>query len=140
MSEMQTLAGLAEQLNGLETENGTRFSTSLESNDDLDVLTVTAEDHDEFPIYVTIDESQLLCTSHLWHESEVKSGERETMLDAMLAMNVAMPLSSFSKVGDQYIIFGALASHSSTDDVALEIETLAENTLDAVEGFVDFLN
>jgi len=50
-----------------------------------------------------------------------------------------MPLSSFSKMGHQYIIFGALSTRSDTDDVLHEIATLSDNTLDAIELMAEYL-
>ncbi|NOY62438.1 MAG: YjfI family protein [Gammaproteobacteria bacterium] len=139
MSKQQTLNELAAAINGTQTEEGSVFTAELISGE-VDVLQVVVEDREEFPIYVTLDDSQILCVTHLWKESEVKQGQRESLLDALLTMNVPMPLSSFSKVGDQYIIFGALASSSNIGDVSYEIEVLSDNTLEAIEAVAEFLN
>lgn len=106
---------------------------------DVDVLQVTIQDREEFPIYVSIDESQILVITHLWRQSEVKQEKREALLDALLIMNLPMPLSAFSRIGEQYILFGALATSSSVEDIIHEIEVLSDNTLDAVEAVAEFL-
>lgn len=106
---------------------------------DVDVLQVLVQDREEFPIYITIDDCQILCVSHLWQEREVRPERREEMLESLMVLNLPMPLSSFSKVGLQYIIFGALNTRSSVQDVLHEIETLSDNTLDAVSVMADYL-
>lgn len=134
-----TLAELVTALNGVETEAGLTFSSEL-MNDGVDMVKVEVEDREEFPVFISIDEDQILCTTYLWREGEVKADRKGELLEAALTMNVPMPLSSFGKVGDQYLLFGAMSTHSSVDDVRLEIETLSENTLSAIETMADFLN
>lgn len=129
---------LQQILNDAESEEITYTSELIQG--DVDVLQITVEDREEFPIYITVDECQILCVTHLWHEKEIKDGARETLLDALLTMNIPMPLSAFSKVGDQYILFGALAPSSSKEDIVHEIEVLSDNTLDAIEAVAEYLN
>lgn len=138
MTYQEKLSELATGLAGVRLENGLSLSTEIVKGD-VDVLVVTMEDREEFPIYVTVDESQILCISHLWTEAEVKPQRRAELLDALLTMNVPMPLSSFSKLGKQYLIFGALRKDSTVNDVVTEIEMLSDNTLTAVEEFSEFL-
>lgn len=138
MSHQDKLQVLATGLNRAVTETGLKLSTELVPGE-VDVLVVTVEDREEFPIYITVDDSQTLCISHLWTESEVDAGKRMDLLDAMLTMNVPMPLSSFSKVGNQYLIFGALSNRSTLDEMLEELGVLSDNTLTAVEEFSGFL-
>ena len=58
----------------------------------------------------------------------------------MLEMNVPLPLSSFGKVGDHYVVFGALAAGSTIEDVVTELEVLSDNTLEAIEIVGPYLN
>ena len=132
------LKQLAAELNGRSIEEGLALTAEVIPGE-VDVLQVSIQDREEFPVYVSMDESQILCVTHLWKENEIKEGKREELLDALLTMNVSMPLSAFSKVGNQYIIFGALATTSVADDITHEIEVLSENTLDAVEAISDYL-
>ena len=134
-----TLADLAAALNGVETNGGLTFSAELMS-DGVDMIKVEVQDREEFPIFVSVDEDQILCTTYLWRENEVKPERKGELLEVALTMNVPMPLSSFGKLGDQYMLFGAMATSSSVDDVRLEVETLSENTLNAIETMADYLN
>lgn len=138
MSHEDKLKVLAKGLNGALTEAGVRLSAEILPGE-VDILAVTVEDREEFPVYLTVDDSQILCISHLWTESEVDPGKRMELLDAMLTMNVPMPLSSFSKVGNRYIIFGALSNRSVLDEVIEELGVLSDNTLTAVEELSGFL-
>ena len=134
-----TLADLAAALNGVETNGGLTFSAELMS-DGVDMIKVEVQDREEFPIFVSVDEDQILCTTYLWRENEVKPERKGELLEVALTMNVPMPLSSFGKLGDQYMLFGAMATSSSIDDIRLEVETLSENTLNAIETMADYLN
>ncbi len=64
---------------------------------------------------------------------------RTDMLEAMLELNIPIPLSAFSKIGDQYVLFGALMASSSFDEVAHEVVTLAENSVEAITALTDYL-
>ncbi|MDM8545332.1 DUF2170 family protein [Candidatus Venteria ishoeyi] len=140
MSYQQRLTELATEIDGAVTESELVLRTELiEGEEGVNVLIVSVEDREEFPVYITIDDSQVLCISHLWLEDEVIAEKRAELLDALLAMNVPMPLSSFSKLGDQYLIFGALSNQSSVNHVLEEIDMLSNNTLTAIEEFADFL-
>ena len=133
-----TVVQLTEALNNAMLGNGAILTAEV-IEAELQVLQVLIQDREEFPVYVTIDDSQILCVSYLWREQEVVPKQRETLLEALLSLNIPMPLSSFSKIGDQYIIFGALSTRSDTDAVLQEIATLSDNTLDAIELMADYL-
>ncbi|MCP4696181.1 MAG: YjfI family protein [Gammaproteobacteria bacterium] len=138
MTPQEKLNELAAGLNGAVTENELTLNAEIMEGD-VEVLVVTITDREEFPVYLTVDESQILCISHLWTESEVEQNKRMDLLDAMLTMNVPMPLSSFSKTGNQYLIFGALSNRSPANDVIEEIDVLSDNTLTAIEELSEFL-
>ena len=127
---------LTETLNDLTSENGFRFGAS-QSEDNVQVV---VEDREEFPILVSFDDEQILCVVYLWDESQVKPAGRTDMLAALLEMNVPLPLSSFGMIGDRFVLFGALAANSSVEDVITELETLSDNTLEAIEAIAQFLN
>ena len=103
------------------------------------VARILIEGREELPIYMTVDEGQILCISYLWSEQEIDQARRAELLEAMLILNVSIPLSAFSKISNQYILFGALSPESSTRDVLREIEVLSDNTLDAIEAVADYL-
>jgi uncharacterized protein YjfI (DUF2170 family) len=138
MTNQEKLQELNIALNGVTTSNDLVLSAEIVTGE-VDVLIITIEDREEFPIYITVDDSQILCISHIWTEEEVIPEKSVALLDAMLTMNIPMPLSSFSKVGNQHIIFGALHNRSSIDEIIEEIAVLSDNTLTAVEEFSEFL-
>ncbi|MCF6219302.1 MAG: YjfI family protein [Gammaproteobacteria bacterium] len=107
---------------------------------DEQVAKVTVEDRDELPIFITMADDQLLCICSLFDESQVAAETRMAMFESMLNLNIPMPLSSFAKMDDKYAVFGAMSLNSSAEDVALEITTLSDNSLDAIEALSDYLN
>jgi uncharacterized protein YjfI (DUF2170 family) len=138
---MSKLQKLMEQVSRLEEEQ--RHGLDIEYRlieGDVDVAEVTVKDREELPIFLTMADDQLLCICYLWGESEVKQDARAQMLEAMLDMNVPMPLSSFAKIDDKYAVFGAMSLSSNAQDVALEIAMLSENAIDAISTLSDYLN
>ena len=61
------------------------------------------------------------------------------MMEEMLELNIPMPLSSFSKLGERYVIFGALSIGSNIEDICHEIITLTENALEAIDALEEYL-
>lgn len=137
MNLPQKLIELANDLNGIKSYAGLVFNTEIIPGE-ADVLVVTIEDREEFPVYITVDESQILCITHVWKEAEIIPEKRTELLETLLMMNLPMPLSSFSKVGHQYLIFGALSTHSSLEELIEEIDVLSDNTLIAIEELRDY--
>ena len=137
---MVEISDLLQQLaeKGQNYEHGFPFIVE-EIPGEVTVLKVTVEDREELPVFVSITGDQLLCTSYLFKADEVKSDEVNAMNAAMLGANVAMPLSSFAKIDDQYLVFGALSLSSSLDDLVHEIEVLSSNSIDAIEAMREFL-
>lgn len=105
-----------------------------------EVIQATLQDREELPIFLTMSDDQLLCICYLWDESEVKPETRTEMLEAMLDMNIPMPLSSFSRIEGKYAVFGAMSLNSSAIDIALEVVTLSDNAIDAIEAMSEYLN
>ena len=129
---------LRETLDEFTSENG--FTFAARSADGEDTIEIVVEDRDEFPIVVSADDEQILCLTYLWDEAQVKVESRTDLLAALLEMNVPLPLSSFGKIGDRYVVFGALAAGSTIGDVVTELEVLSDNTLEAIEIVGPFLN
>jgi uncharacterized protein YjfI (DUF2170 family) len=88
---------------------------------------------------VTVDESQILCISYLFGEDQIDPDNRAEMNEAMLMMNISIPLSAFSKIGNQYVMFGALSPTSNIEEIVNEIELLSDNVLEAIEAISDYL-
>ena len=57
----------------------------------------------------------------------------------MLRISVPMPLSALGKVGEHYVVYGALSPTSSDTEVRQELVTLADNAIDLLQTFEDFL-
>lgn len=106
---------------------------------DHSVACIKVEDREEFPIYMNVDEGRILCITYLFDENQVEPYIRAEMNEAMLMMNVTIPLLAFSKIGNQYIMFGSLSSVSSIDEVLNEIELLSDNVLEAIDAVSDYL-
>jgi len=129
---------LRETLDEFTSENGFTFAARPADGDEA--IEVVVEDRDEFPIMVSTDDEQILCMTYLWDEAQVKAESRTDLLTALLEMNVPLPLSSFGKIGDRYVVFGALAAGSTIGDVVTELEALSDNTLEAIEAVSPYLN
>ncbi len=135
----KNLKELMTQVTTLDDEKRGGLDLGFEMIDEQ-VAKVTIEDRDELPIFITLADDQLLCICSLFDESQVTPETRMAMFESMLSLNIPMPLSSFAKMDDKYAVFGAMSLNSSAEDVALEITTLSDNSLDAIEALSDYLN
>ena len=132
---------IATHLNKLADDAGTGFDFDCTPiNGEIDVLQVEIVGREEIPIFVSISDNQILCIAYLWGENEVKQDKRMNMMEAMLEMNIPMPLSSFAKVEDKYVVFGALSINSSLEDIELEVVTLSDNSLEVINEMSTYLN
>jgi len=107
---------------------------------EVDVLQVTVGDYQEIPVFLSVTDTQVLCITYLFTEAEVKTSTRAKMMEEMLELNIPMPLSAFSKIGDRYVVFGALSTNSSIEDICHELITLTENAIEALGALEEFLN
>ena len=131
---------LSIKLASFETE-GAQFESFVIANEgEQDVLQVIVDGNDELPIFVTQTEEQLVCISYLFKESEVKAELVAELNEALLRLNVPVPLSAFAKIDEQYAIFDALAVSSSIDEITHELVTLADNAIDALDAVTVYLN
>ena len=132
---------IATHLNKLAGDIGTGFDFDCTPIDgEIDVLQVEIVGREEIPIFISISDTQILCIAYLWGEDEIKQAQKPNMMEAMLEMNIPMPLSSFAKVADKYVVFGALSINSSLDDIELEIVTLSDNSLEVINEMDSYLN
>jgi hypothetical protein len=136
--DVKTIAGQLAKLD-VDTRDGYDFDYQIIPGEE-EVLQISLSGREEIPVYLTLTDTQILCISYLWDESEIKPSAKNEMMEMMLDMNIPMPLSSFSRIGDRYAVFGALSLNSSIEDIAHEIVTLSDNTLDSIEVMSDFLN
>lgn len=94
---------------------------------------------ERLPIYVTDAGAQLLCIVYLWREADLKPRSRGKLLETLLELNPSVPLSSFGRIGEHYILFGALNRKATPDDLVVEITTLSENASDALATLGHYL-
>lgn len=137
MSDLVSLLSMTQQL---AIHPSQRFDAELvPAGDDVEVVRVVVGELDEFPIYVSATPTQLLFITYLWREEEVNPEHRVDMLEAMLDMNIPIPLSSFSRIGEHYVLFGAVRRDASMEAIIVELNSLAENAVDALEAMQDYL-
>jgi len=131
---------IADHLNTLadNSETGMVFDCQPISGE-VDVLQITVTDREELPIFLSVTDDQILCITYLWGTEEVKPESLAEMHESMLEMNIPMPLSSFSKIGDKYVIFGALSTNSSFSDIEHEIEVISNNAIEIIDDMSDYL-
>lgn len=94
---------------------------------------------DRLPIYVTDGGSQLLCISYLWRDADVKPRMRGKLMETLLDLNPSVPLSAFGRIGEHFVLVGALSPDATPADMALELATLSDNGRDALSTLSDFL-
>jgi len=129
---------LASHLSHHRTPEGYTFECQ-HIDGEVSVLQVEMNGFDGFPVFVTSTEHQILCVIYLWGETEIIPDVRTRMLEMMLDTSMAIPLSSYARVGDRYVLFGALSVSSDFDRVVEELVTLNENALDVMYAMEDFL-
>ena len=130
-----TLDDLAFRLNDYSGEEGTTFDAIVTEND---ILEVVCSNNDEFPIHVTMTETQILSVTPLFGSGEVLPGKQDELNATFLRLSPAVPLSAIGLQGETYILFGAMALSTRFEVVAHELEVQAENTIDVL-GVVEHL-
>lgn len=126
-----TLNDLAFQLNEHTGEEGTTFDAVVTDND---ILEVVCSNNDEFPIHVTLTDTQLLSVTPLFSVAEARPDQLDELNATFLRLSPAVPLSSIGLQGDTYILFGAMALGTRLEVIAHELEVQAENTIDVLEA------
>jgi uncharacterized protein YjfI (DUF2170 family) len=127
---------LARKLGSLEI-SGTVLPA--EDADGVPVMRIVIDGRDELPVFVTGSASQMLCICYLWTEDEVKPERRAEMLEAMMDLNIAIPLSHFGRIAGRYVMYGSLAHDADADSIATDVAMVADNALEALNVFTDFL-
>jgi uncharacterized protein len=131
---------IADYLNTLADDSVTGMTFDCQPiSGEVDVLQVTLLGREELPIFVSVTDDQILCITYLWGAEEVKTNSINDMHVTMLEMNIPMPLSSFSKIGDKYVIFGALAISSTFSDIEHELTVLSNNALEVIDDMSEYL-
>jgi len=63
-----------------------RFDCQLVPGE-IEVLQVIVNELDEFPVYASVTDTQLLFITYLWTEADVNVEQRTNMLESMLDIN-----------------------------------------------------
>ena len=131
---------IADYLNTLADDSVTGMTFDCQPiSGEVDVLQVTLVGREELPVFVSVTDDQILCITYLWGADEVKPNNINDMHVSMLEMNIPMPLSSFSKIGDKYVVFGALAISSTFTDIEHELAVLSSNALEVIDDMSEYL-
>ncbi|WP_374325262.1 DUF2170 family protein [Azonexus sp.] len=104
------------------------------------VVQVSIETREELPIFITCSDSQILCLCYLWSDSEVLPERRTELLETLLDLNPSVPLSAFGRIGERYVLSGALARDARGEDIAQDVAALSDNALDALDALSEFLH
>lgn len=106
---------------------------------DVPVVQVAIDGRQELPIFVTSTDSQILCICYLWSDDEVLPERRAELLQTLLDLNPSVPLSAFGRVGNRFVLIGALSNDARVEDIAHEVAVLSDNALDALTALQEFL-
>ena len=106
-----------------------------------DALQVVLPDCGDLAIMIAITDRQLFVSTPLVEAEQVR--DRAAFNEACMRLNPINPLSNLGLMtindSDTYIVFGELAPDATPEQIELEIRTLADNALDAVEALKPYL-
>lgn len=127
------------RLSQYRTQEGYTFDCQTISGD-VEVLQIEINEVEGFPVFLTQTNHQIICIVYLWSEDEIKQEKRLEMLEMMLDTSISIPLSAYARVGNRFVLYGALSVASSLDKVVEEIVTLNENAIDVITAMEEFLD
>jgi len=131
---------IADHLNTLADNSTTGLCFDCQPiSGEVDILQISIVGREELPVFISVTDDQILCITYLWGIEEVKKDSLIQMHESMLEMNIPMPLSSFSKIGDKYVVFGALSINSTFEDIEHELAVLSNNAIEVIDDMGDYL-
>jgi len=105
-------------------------------------MMITMHEFGDLPIFMTVAGDQIVAEAILWPASDVK--QQDAFNEMILRTQRYYPLSTIclGKRADEdyYLMEGLLSSASDINDIILEIETLANNTVRVTEAYADSLH
>lgn len=106
-------------------------------------IQVVMAKHGDLPLYLAISGEQIVVEATLFPVSSIN--DVVVFNEMALRSRSMFPLSALSieKDGngiDQYVMYGALSSGSKLESIVTEIETLADNIINAAKAFESFYN
>ena len=101
-------------------------------------ILITMVEFGDLPLLMSVSGSQILVDTLLWPVDDVK--DTAAFNDLILKTHKLLPLSTFGiRQGpdgrEYYEMFGSLSAGSILDSVLFEIETLADNAMQAAEAY-----
>ncbi|MFP6655017.1 MAG: YjfI family protein, partial [Myxococcota bacterium] len=101
-------------------------------------IVITMMEFGDLPLLMSVSGSQILVDTLLWPVDEVN--DAAAFNDLILKTHKLLPLSTFGiRQGpdgrDYYEMFGSLSAASKLESVLFEIETLADNAMQAAEAY-----
>ena len=136
--ENWTTESLLEALAASESAQDGRFDVELIEGTDPGLL-LTMNDFGDLPLLMSVSGSQIIVDTLLWPVDEVGNTAALNMM--ILRTHKLFPLSTFGiQTGpdgrDYYEMFGSLSSGSQLESIILEIETLADNAMQAAQDYL----
>ncbi len=132
-----TTGSLLEALKQSEPVTGGDVEVDLVEGADPGIL-VTMKEFGDLPLLMSVSGSQIIVDTLLWPVEEVT--DSAGFNEMILKTHKLFPLSTFG-IGagpdgrDYYELFGSLSAGSTLASVIFEIETLADNALQAAEAY-----
>jgi len=132
-----TTETLFEALTNCEPSVSGTIAVELVEGTDPAIL-VTMNEFGELPLLISVSGSQILVDTVLWPVDEVANPA--AFNDLLLRTHKLLPLSTFGVAQgpdgkDYYEMFGALSAGSILESVLFEIETLADNAMQAAAAY-----
>lgn len=132
MTETWTVRSLKAALDSSAPVQAGEFTPRIVEGADP-VLLVTMHHHGDLELFVNVSEAQISASVLLWPCDE--QDDRAAFNEFLLKSQQLVPLSNFG-IGsvdgrDYYELFGELATSSPLDTVVIELNTLAQNAIDA---------
>ncbi len=135
--ENWTTESLLAALQQSETVTAGDIEVDLVEGADPGIL-VTMKEFGDLSLLMSVSGSQIIVDTLLWAVEEVD--DSAAFNEMILKTHKLFPLSTFGIVvgpdgRDYYEMFGSLSAGSILESVIFEIETLADNALQAAEGY-----
>ena len=105
-------------------------------------LHLTMKDFGDLPLFLSVSGSQIIVQTLLWPVEQIL--DQAAFNKNLLKTHKLFPLSTFGIVQgpdgrEYYEMFGALSSGSILESIIFEVETLADNTIQAVQAYQEDL-
>lgn len=132
-----TTESLCRALAQSETAREGEIDVEMVAGTDPGIL-ITMVEFGDLPLLMSVSGSQILVDTLLWPVDEVK--DSAAFNDLILKTHKLLPLSTFGiRQGpdgrEYYEMFGSLSAGSILESILFEIETLADNAMQAAEAY-----